>query len=102
MRDSATAGRSPALPLAQRFVAQHPRRLEQVVEHGFFPGQDLDRRDHAGQDRKRLVVGAEMIFIGADHDPIECFVLFTPLGPVVGERVGADALDLALERPEHR
>ena len=46
--------------------------------------------------------GAKMVLVGSHNDAIKGFLFFTPVSLFIHDRVGADALDFALERPVNR
>ena len=102
--ETGTGQGSMASPLAfaKSFVAQHACRFDHIVEHGFLTGQNLHRCHHAGNDRQRMLGGSEVVLVGAHDDPIKGFLSLAPIGLFIDDRVGADALDLALERAVDR
>ena len=60
-------------------------RLEDVVEHGFLPSEDVDLRHHAGNDRKLLIGVTEMTAIGTHANLIKALAL--PVDDGIGANV---------------
>ncbi len=67
-------------------------RLEDVVEHRFLAGEDVDLGHHAGDDRQRILGIAEMTAIGAHPNLVEALAL------LVDDRVGADVFEFGFQR----
>src|SRR6266702_5977300 len=87
--------------LAKGVVTQGTRGLHQIIQNRLLAGQHFDRCDHSRDDRQWPGFGAEMIFLGANHHAVK---VFRALGLflVVDDGIGADTLDLALQRPKDR
>ncbi|MNG15305.1 hypothetical protein D3C84_991250 [compost metagenome] len=56
-----------------------------------MPGDDVHRGSHARNDQQRLVVTAQVIFVGAHLDQVKGIAL------VIGHGVGADQFQLGFE-----
>ena len=83
--------------LAQSLVSQQARRLQDVVKNAFFACEYFNRRDHAWNDRKRVLDSTKLVFVGANHDPIERLLTLWPFSLLINDGIGADALNLALQ-----
>src|SRR5260370_35478564 len=88
---------APALMLAQSVAAQGTCGFEKIIENRFFASEDFDSRDHPGNDRERIFRCSELVLVGPYHYPVESFWTFGFV-LVVDNSIGADALDLALQR----
>src|SRR5260370_33619927 len=84
--------------LAQSVAAQGTCRFQKIVENRFFTGEDFDRGDHPWNDREWVRLGAQMVLIGPHHHPVKSLLTLRFFSLIVDDGIGADALDLALQR----
>src|SRR5690606_20428563 len=75
----------------QRLGPRLEHGFEQVGQHALFAGDDVHRGDHAGDDQQRLLVAAQVAFLGAQLDQVEALAFF------VGDGIGADQFEVGLE-----
>src|SRR5690348_2703324 len=79
----------------QRLVPCLVEGFQQVMEDGLAPRHDLNRADHARNDRVGLAFAFELCLVGRDLDLVEGLA-----GLLVDEAVGRDVGDLAADAAE--